>query len=119
MSAFCLCLAMFAVAQTPGVAPSPSAVTRTASGRVAIPGNIFATLEKSNPSGVFIEALDAVLKKSGITPTYVNMPTGDALRGLNEGTVGVATVVVPTPGNKDAGYFSDPIVTGYNVPITL
>lgn len=110
------CAASFAVAQ----APLPAAATaQSASSWVAIPGNIFASLEKGKPSGIFIEALDAVLKKSGVTPTYLNMPTGDALRDLNSGTISVATVVVPTPRIKDAAYFSAPVVNEYNVVVTL
>lgn len=116
-SAFCLCMATLAVAQTPGA--TPSAAAPSSASRVAIPGNLFASLEKGRPSGVFIEAVDAILKKSGITPTYINMPTGDALRDLNEGNISAATVVVPIPRIKDAAWFSDPVVTEYNVAVTL
>jgi ABC-type amino acid transport substrate-binding protein len=87
--------------------------------RVAIPGNVFANLNKANPVGVFVETLDAVLKGMGVTPNYVKMPTGDALRRLNDGTVGVASVVVLTPRVRETAYFSDPIITEYNVPVTL
>jgi ABC-type amino acid transport substrate-binding protein len=86
---------------------------------VAIPGNLYARLEKGRPAGIFIEALDVLLRKSGIAPTYINMATRDAIRDLDTGIVSAATVVVPTDMIIGAAYFSEPFVTEYNVAVTL
>ncbi|TSA11341.1 MAG: hypothetical protein D4R74_13325 [Betaproteobacteria bacterium] len=86
---------------------------------MAIPGNLFASLEKGVPTGIFLETVDALLKKSGVAPTYLNMPTGEAIQSLNAGAVAMATVVVPVPRIKDAAYFSDPIVIEHNIAVTL
>lgn len=133
--AFCLAAASLSYAQAPGAALSqagggapgaqfpattPPVVPRPApTSWVAIPGNLFASLERGNPSGIFIETMDVLLKQSGMAPTYINMPTGDALRDLKAGAVSVATVVVPIPRIKDDAYFSDPLVTENNVAVTL
>ena len=117
-----------APAPMPGMMPSSETMGNTAAGAVpraaptswvAIPGNLFASLEKGIPTGIFVETVDALLKKTGMNPTYLNMPTGDAIRDLTTGTVSMATVVVPIPRIKDAAYFSDPVVTEYNVAVTL
>jgi ABC-type amino acid transport substrate-binding protein len=124
----CMCLGMHVFAQdaVPAAADTPaedSAAMRRHSAkevlRIAIPGNIFARVEKGVPTGIFIETMDAVLKKMGKAPTYVNMPTGEALNELKSGTIGAAAVVVQTPRIKDSAYFSDPIVKEYNIAVTL
>jgi ABC-type amino acid transport substrate-binding protein len=87
--------------------------------RIALPGNVFARLENSAPTGIFIEAVDAILKKMGYTPTYINMPTGDAIADLKEGLVGAATVVVPTTRVRELALISEPVVKEYNLAVTL
>lgn len=87
--------------------------------RIAVPGNLFARLEKSVPTGVFVETMDAILKKMGKSPTYIYMPISDALNDLKDGAIASVAVVVQTPKIKDLAFFSDPIVKEYNVAVTL
>lgn len=87
--------------------------------RIAVPGNLFARLEKSVPTGVFIETMDAILRKMGKSPTYIYMPVGDALNDLKDGAIAAVAVVVQTPRIKDLAFFSDPIIKEYNVAATL
>lgn len=127
--AFCLSTATYALAQAPTTNAANSGVDAATVGStgdrpapvswVAIPGNVFASLEKSVPTGIFIETMDVLLKKAAITPTYLNMPTGDAFRDLIAGTVSVALVVVPRPGEGESVYFSAPIVNEHNIAVTL
>ncbi len=104
------------------VAPSPAVRVASDSAsvfRVAVPGNVFSRLEKSAPTGVFIETMDSILRKMGRNPTYINMPTGEALNDLKDGTISAATVVVPSARIKDTAYLSDPIIREYNIAVTL
>jgi ABC-type amino acid transport substrate-binding protein len=87
--------------------------------RIAVPGNIFSNLDKTKPSGIFLETMDSLLKNAGVQPTYITMSTTDALKEVNEGKLSMATVVVPVPRIKDTAYFSDPIITEFNVVVAL
>lgn len=87
--------------------------------RVAIPGNIYASLENNEPSGIFIEAVTALFKQRGVSLSYLSMPTGEAIKEIRKGTMDIATVVVPTASLRDSVYLSEPIVTEYNVVMTL
>lgn len=124
----CLCVGMHVVAQeaAPASAGTPleeGAVKDKRSVkdvlRIAIPSNVFARIEKTVPTGIFIETMDAVLKKLGKSPTYINMPIGEALNELKGGSIAAAAVVVQTPRIKDIAYFSDPIIKEYNIAVTL
>lgn len=87
--------------------------------RVAVPGNLFAHLGKLGPEGIFLEAMDAVLKRMGKAPQYVIMPTGDALAEVAGGSISAATVVVPSPRMNDTLWLSDPLVTESNIVVAL
>ena len=50
--------------------------------KVAVPGNLYARLEKGQPAGIFLEAIQAVLEGMGRQPSHVIMPTGEALTEL-------------------------------------
>ena len=83
--------------------------------KIAVPGNIFATLVKSRPTGVLLETLDLLLRQTKDVPSYITMPTDDAIKGLQEGTLDIATVIVPTPRVKEVAWLSDPIITEYSI----
>ena len=100
----------------PGAAPSEPEKPKV---RVAIPGNLYASLEAYEPKGIFVEAVDALLKQAGMSPAYLNMPTGEAIREVRKGGVDVATVVVPVPSLQEGVLLSDPLVTEFNVVATL
>lgn len=102
---------------SPSVAADALASTPVVSLRVAVPGNIFASLDKATASGVFVEAVDALLRQQGKVPTYLTMSANDALQDLQSGALGAATVLVPTDRVRESAYLSDPIVTEYNVVI--
>ncbi len=61
-----------------------SATSATSATYVAVPGNIFSSLNKGAPSGVFIQATDAILRQMGKTPGYVSIPTTAALQSLEQ-----------------------------------
>ncbi len=100
------------VAQTV-VQPTASAL------RVAVPGNIFSRLDKSIPTGVLVEVTDVLLMGMGKLPAYINMPTVEALTDLKAGTIAVVAGVVQTPAMQESAYFSDPILSEFNVAVTL
>ena len=85
---------------------------------VAVPGDLFASIEGDRPTGLFAEVVDAVLRAEGIVPRYVTMATGEALRAVAEDGVGIATVVVPVPGLSGRVHLSTPVITEYNVALT-
>jgi ABC-type amino acid transport substrate-binding protein len=87
--------------------------------RVALPGNIFAQLGKAGPEGVFLETMDAVLKRMGKTPQYTIMPTGEALIEAVSGKISAATVVVPSPRLASTLWLSEPLVDESNIVVTL
>lgn len=87
--------------------------------RVAVPGNMFAQLGKGGPEGVFLETMDALLKRMGKTPQYITMPTGDALQEAVTGKISAATVVVPSPRFEKTLWLSDPLVNEFNIVVTL
>ena len=87
--------------------------------RVAIPGNLYASLEDYEPKGIFVEVVDVLLKQEGMSPAYLNMPTGEAIREVRKGAVDVATVVVPVPSLQEGVFLSEPLVNEYNVVTTL
>lgn len=121
ISASALCLGIFAS----GLAAAQTAVAKTPGEdngainelRVAIPGNVFANMDSHQPSGIFIEALDAVLKAGGFRPVYLRMPTGDAIRELLGGGIHVATVVVPRASGWAGVHLSAPVISEYNVVV--
>lgn len=122
----CLGMNVFAQEVVPAAADTPlDEVVVKARGhakdalRIAIPGNTHARIEKAVPTGIFIQTMDAILKKMGKSPTYINMPIGEALGELKSGTIAAAAVVVLTPKIKDTAYFSDPIIKEYNIAVTL
>jgi ABC-type amino acid transport substrate-binding protein len=86
---------------------------------VAVPGNVFATLDKGVPHGIFLQTMDAVLRQMGKTPTYVTIPTSIALQSLASGKVDVGTVVVPSAKEPINGWLSDPILKEYSVVAVL
>lgn len=86
---------------------------------VAVPGNIFSSLNKGSPSGVFIQATDLILRQMGKTPNYISIPTGVALQSLEEGKIDVATAVVPLARLRERLWLSDPLLIEYSVPVTL
>lgn len=100
-----------ALAQT-GQAGSPAY-------RVAVPGNMFAQLGKSGPEGVFLETMDAVLKRMGKLPQYIIMPTGEALLEAANSKISAATVVVPSPRLSSNLWLSEPLVNESNIVVTL
>ncbi len=87
--------------------------------RVAVPGNMFAQLGKAGPEGIFLETMDALLKRMGKTPQYILMPTGDALIEAASGKISAATVVVPTPRLASTLWLSEPLVNESNIVVTL
>ena len=105
-----------APAAAPGAAPAEPAQPKV---RVAIPGNLYATLENDDAKGIFIETVDALLRQAGMSPAYLNMPTGEAIRETRKGSVDVATVVVPVPSLQEGVFLSAPLVTEFNVVATL
>lgn len=96
-------------AQTDNDPVSVTAVT------VAVPGNLFAKLEKSRPAGVLLETVDRLLSQMGKKPSYITMPTGAALKEIQEGRIDIATVVVPTPRARESAWLSDPVFTEYSL----
>jgi len=84
-----------------------------------VPGNMFAQLGKTGPEGVFLETMDAVLKRIGKTPQYTIMPTGEALIEAVSGKIGAATVVVPSPRLASTLWLSEPLVNEFNIVVTL
>ena len=106
----------FAHAQVASTQPAEVPVAKL---RVGIPGNVFATLEKNEPSGIFIEAVTALFKQRGVALSYLSMPTGVALKEVRKGTLSMATVVVPTASLRDSVFLSEPVITEYNVVMTL
>jgi len=105
-----------AQAQSDGVKPGEVPAKKL---RVAIPGNIYASLEQNEPSGIFIEAVAALFRHRGVSLSYLSMPTGEALKEVRKGALDIATVVVPTAGLRESVFLSEPIVTEYNVVMTL
>jgi ABC-type amino acid transport substrate-binding protein len=87
--------------------------------RVAVDGSMFAQLGKDGPEGLFLETMDAVLKRMGKTPQYITMPTGDALRDAVAGKLSAATVVVPSVRLASTLWLSEPLVTEFNIVMTL
>jgi polar amino acid transport system substrate-binding protein len=103
---------------------SPLALAQTSKAsapafRVAVPGNMFAQLGKAGPEGIFLETMDAVLKRMGKTPQYIIMPTGDAVLEAASGKLSAATVVVPTPRLASTLWLSEPLVNESNIVVTL
>lgn len=86
---------------------------------VAISSNVFASLERNEPNGIFIELLDRVMSEQGHDLRYLNMTSGEAARELRSGTVSIMTVVVPGDKLAEHAWFSDPVVMEYNVPLAL
>lgn len=82
---------------------------------VAVPGNVFASLDKGVPRGIFLQTMDAVLRQMGKKPAYVTIPTSVALKSMDDGKVDVSTVVVPSPKDRVKGWLSDPILKEYSV----
>jgi hypothetical protein len=72
------------LSQTVMPAPVPVPV------KVAVPGNLYARLERGQATGLFLETVAAVLEKMGRSSSFVTMPTGDALGELTRGGVGLA-----------------------------
>ena len=87
--------------------------------RVAVPGNMFAQLGKAGPEGIFLETMDALLKRMGKTPQYILMPTGDALIEAASGKISAATVVVPSARLASTLWLSEPLVNESNIVVTL
>ena len=88
--------------------------------KVAVPGNLYARLEKGQPTGIFLEAVQAVLEGMGRQPSHVIMPTGEALGELGaSGGIGLATVVVPTARVRQTLLVSAPVFSEYNVAVVL
>lgn len=114
-----LALSMLAAAKSPHEPGAPATAASMLAIKVAVPGNVFARLEKDKASGVVVEAADALLRKQGMQPTYLTMSTNDALSDLSKGAIGAATVVVPTPRVQEVAYVSDPVVSEYNIVISL
>ncbi|MBS4098741.1 MAG: ABC transporter substrate-binding protein [Sulfuricella sp.] len=86
---------------------------------VAVPGNVLSTLDKGVPRGVFIRAVDAVLREMGKTPAYLLIPTSVALNSLEEGKLDVGTAIVPLARDQERVWFSAPILTEYSVVAVL
>lgn len=86
---------------------------------VAVPGNVFASLDKGAPRGIFIQAMDAVLRQMGKTPSYVSIPTGAVFKSMEEGKLHVGTVVIPLARDAERAWFSDPILREYSVVAVL
>jgi ABC-type amino acid transport substrate-binding protein len=87
--------------------------------RVAVPGNMFAQLGKAGPEGIFLETMDALLKRMGKTPQYILMPTGDALIEAASGKISAATVVVPSARLASTLWLSEPLFNESNIVVTL
>ena len=82
---------------------------------VSLQNNVFANLFDGHPEGVIIETVDTILRRWGREPLHVVMQSGDTVAAMQDGTVGVNTVTVETPSNRDLALYSDPILTEYNV----
>jgi ABC-type amino acid transport substrate-binding protein len=87
--------------------------------KVAVPGNLYARLERGQATGLFLETVEAVLGKMGRSASFVTMPTGDALGELTGGGIGLATVIVPTSRVRETLLLSAPVVSEFNVAVTL
>ena len=83
--------------------------------KVAVPGNLFAGLEKSRPTGAILETLDVLLKQKGQSASYIAMPTDEALREMQKGKIDIATVIVSTPQVNEIAWLSAPIITDYSL----
>lgn len=118
-SIVCVMLGWCWLTQAGAQLSQPAAQPAASALRVAVQGNIFSRLEKSMPTGVLVEATDAILTGMGKSPSYINMPVGEALKDLKAGTVAVVAGVVQTPALKDSAYFSDPILNEFNIAVTL
>lgn len=88
--------------------------------KVAVPGNLYARLERGQPTGIFLEAVRAVLESVGRQPSYIVIPTGEALAEVGgTGGIGLATVVVPTARVRQSLLVSAPVFTEYSVAVVL
>lgn len=86
---------------------------------VAVPGNVLSALDKGTPRGIFVQAVDAVLRRMGRTPSYLLIPTTLALASLEEGKLDVGTAIVPLARDQQRVWFSQPVLTEYSVVATL
>jgi len=110
-----LCLGIGAGAGLILAGRSPLAAARGNEVLVGLQNNVFANLFYGKPAGIILEAVDIVLRKSGRTPVYLEMPNSEVAAAMQEGTVGVETVMVETSSNRVWALLTDPIVTEYNV----
>ena len=85
--------------------------------RVSVAGNAFSNFQKGLPAGIVAEAAAQVFKQMGRDAGFIAMPTDAALKTLETGRLDAATVVFKTPKIKDKYYFSDPVVTDYQVVV--
>lgn len=86
--------------------------------RVAVPGNVFSGLEAGKPTGVLIEAVDAILKAQGQEAQYLRMLSSDAIRELRQGRVDMATALIPSSTSDARILYSSPILNEFNVVVT-
>jgi ABC-type amino acid transport substrate-binding protein len=82
---------------------------------VALANNLYANLQDGQPTGVMVEAIDIILKRMNRKHAYIALPPSDTAVALQDGTIGVNSVAVQTESNADRFWFSDPIVTEYNI----
>ena len=83
--------------------------------RISLAGNAFANFQKGQPSGMVAEATARIFGQMGLHGKFIAMPADVALRSLESGRLDAATVIFMTPKIKDKFYFSDPVVTDYQV----
>lgn len=86
---------------------------------VAIANNVYANLHDGQPTGIVIEAIDAILRAMGRKPAYIAIPDADMAAELAKGTVGVNPLVVRPASGRDFALLSDPILTDFNVVAIL
>lgn len=86
---------------------------------VAVPGNVFAALDKGDPRGIFVQAMDAVLRQMGRAPIYISIPTSAVYKSMEEGKLDVGTVVVPLARDAERAWFSAPVLKEYSVVAVL
>lgn len=82
---------------------------------VGLQSNVFANFFYGKPSGIMLEAVDFVLRRSGRNPVYLAMTNSEIASAMQDGTVGVDTVMAETASNRKWALLTDPIVTEYNV----
>lgn len=87
--------------------------------RVSAPGNVYSRIRDGVAIGIFPDAIKAALAESQSDSRFVTMSITDSISAMADGTVDIASSIVPTEAVKKVAWITAPLFHESNVVLTL